>query len=113
MNNQVKIPGTDEAWETEQLGCDESCIGHLSAAESASDSDAIDAALELKSISIRLENDLIDEFKMIARYNNIGYQPLMRQALHRFAKAELKKMAADALASQEESRTVSMRKKAA
>lgn len=113
MSTQVKIPGTEEAWESGQLGAEEKHIGHLSAEDLARDSQTIDEALGLKAISIRLENELIEEFKMIAKYNNIGYQPLMRQALHRFAKCELKKMAADALATQEEAREEGLGKKAA
>ena len=113
MSTQVKIPGTEEAWESGQLGNDETHVGHLSADELVKESQTIDDALGLKAISIRLENELIEEFKMIAKYNNIGYQPLMRQALHRFAKCELKKMAADALASQEEARKEEIRKKVA
>ena len=113
MKAKEKILGTDEAWDSGLLGNDESHMIALSEEEQRKDEAIINEALGLKAISIRLENELIEEFKMIAKYHNIGYQPLMRQALNRFAKCELKKMAADALASQEEAREENTGKKAA
>lgn len=98
-----RIEDTTEAWEERRLGSDPDNAQRIDAATWEKEQQALNEALGLKAISIRLENDLIEEFKMIAKYNNMGYQPLMRQALHRFAKCELKKMAANALASQEES----------
>lgn len=91
MNTQPKIPATDEAWEDGQLGKD---------AEFAVEADgdieaAIDEALDLKLISIRLQKSLIDDFKSIASVNNIGYQTLMRQILQRFADSEKKKILRD------------------
>ena len=113
MKTNDKILGTDEAWESELLGNDESHMVALSEEDQKKNEAIIDEALGLKAISIRLENELIDEFKMIAKYHNIGYQPLMRQALNKFAKCELKKMATDALASKEEAREEHTSKKAA
>ena len=113
MKTNDKILGTDEAWESELLGNDESHMVALSEEDQKKNEAIIDEALGLKAISIRLENELIDEFKMIAKYHNIGYQPLMRQALNRFAKCELKKMATDALALKEEAREEHTSKKAA
>lgn len=96
------IADTPEAWEEGTLGNNPEFAVRLDPATWASEQRALDEALGLKAISIRLETELIEEFKMIAQYHKIGYQPLMRQALHRFAKSELKQMAADALAAQEE-----------
>ena len=39
-------------------------------------------------ISIRLSKSLIEDFKNIASIHGLGYQPLMRQALERFADGE-------------------------
>lgn len=91
MNTLPKIPATDEAWEDGQLGRD---------AEFAVEADgdieaAIDEALDLKLISIRLQKSLIDDFKYIASVNNIGYQTLMRQILQRFSDSEKKKILRD------------------
>ena len=91
MNN--KIPDTEEAWETRQLGADEA---YVAAAEPAEPADAaIDAALELQPISIRLHKSLIEDFKIIAGMNGLGYQTLMRQVLNRFADCEKKKLLRD------------------
>jgi predicted transcriptional regulator len=97
-----RIEDNAEAWEERRLGSDPDFATRLDADTWLKEQQEIDDAIGLKAISIRLETDLIEEFKMIAKYNNMGYQPLMRQALHQFAKCELKKMAADALATQEE-----------
>ena len=51
----------------------------------------IEDALGLKMISIRLPEDLIQAYKDIAEFRGIsGYQPLMRDALKRFAESEMK-----------------------
>lgn len=88
MNTEQMIPGTDEAWDDETLGAD------VNFAEVDSDVDeaAIDRALELQPISIRLQRSLIEDFKMIAQLHGIGYQPLMRQVLARFSDAEKKRI---------------------
>lgn len=52
----------------------------------------IDEALGLHLISIRLQKSLIEDLKMIATLNGIGYQPLMRQILKRFADGEKKRI---------------------
>lgn len=84
-----KIEGTAEAWESGQLGNDETSVR----VASQETHDAVDECMGLKAISIRLPVSLIEEFKMIADYNQIGYQPLIRKMLQRFANAELRKMA--------------------
>ncbi|HEX4843142.1 MAG TPA: hypothetical protein VFV57_05680 [Limnobacter sp.] len=53
---------------------------------------AIDDGLELQMISIRLPKKLIEEFKLIAHVHGLGYQPLMRIALSRFAECEIKQI---------------------
>ncbi|WP_406850106.1 CopG family antitoxin [Chromobacterium phragmitis] len=60
---------------------------------SQEDSDELAAALALKSISLRLQNKLIDDLKVIANVNGIGYQPLIRILLTRFAESELRQIA--------------------
>lgn len=58
----------------------------------------VDAALGLQAISIRLHKGLLDDLKLIANENGIGYQPLIRQALTRFANAEIKRMLRERIA---------------
>jgi uncharacterized protein (DUF4415 family) len=86
-----KIAGTPEAWDERLLGADEQHV----AAASPEDDAALDQALGLKLISIRLPESLIEDFKNIAIINGggMGYQTLMRQILKRFAASELKMIA--------------------
>ncbi|MCC7531395.1 MAG: hypothetical protein IT342_23030 [Candidatus Melainabacteria bacterium] len=48
---------------------------------------AIDKGLGFRAISLRLDKTLIDQFKELARLGGIGYQPLMRDVLTEYAKA--------------------------
>lgn len=79
-----------EPWDNGDLG---RSLEHAKLVEDDLDKN-IDSALHLQPISIRLEKSLIDAFKFIASRNKgMGYQPLMRQALHRFASGEVNKIA--------------------
>ena len=51
-------------------------------------------------ISIRLEKDLIESFKLLGTKYDMGYQPLMREALKRFIDGEFKMIASEALEKQ-------------
>lgn len=80
-----------DPWETGELG---RSLEHAVVADDDGEDAAIEQALSLRLISIRLEQSLIDAFKLIASRNrNIGYQTLMRQCLKRFAAAEIKRIA--------------------
>lgn len=87
--NSEKIEGTNEAWESEKLGND---MEHAELASHEAQT-ALDNATGLKPVSIRLPVSLIDELKIIADHNKIGYQPLIRKYLQRFTTSELKVMA--------------------
>lgn len=92
MSKQAKATKhPEEIWESGELG------QSLEYAQLApDDEDQINRDLELHPISIRLERSLIDAFKFIASHNKeIGYQPLMRQVLRRFAVSEIKRIAAN------------------
>ena len=86
MSDKQKILGTEEAWESGSLGEDER---HARPA-SQETANHIDEALGLQLISIRLDKSLIESFKLLASFHGIGYQPLMRDALKRFADSEMK-----------------------
>lgn len=88
MNETQRIVDTDEAWDDGTLGNDEAFVEVASSADMAD----IDESIGLQPISIRLERSLIEDFKMIAQLNGLGYQPLMRQALKRFADCEKKRI---------------------
>jgi uncharacterized protein (DUF4415 family) len=83
-----KIESTADAWESGRLGRDEA---HAKPAPAEFDS-LVDDSLGLQMISIRLQKELIEDFK-IAEFRGVGYQPLMRDALKRFVDAEFKRMA--------------------
>lgn len=96
MIEKGKILGTDEAWESGELGTD----GKHARVVSPETADKIDDALGLQMISIRLEKALIDSFKLLGSFHGIGYQPLMKDALKRFAEHELKAIVSGLVESQ-------------
>lgn len=106
MSRPGKIPDSDEAWDTGQLG---RAAEH--ARPAAADSEkAIDASLGLQLISIRLQKSLIEDFKAIASLNGIGYQPLMRQILRRFVDGEKRRIARQRVADRQAVATGGKRK---
>lgn len=82
----TKIAGTEEAWESRKLGADAAHAKPVSAEYTQQ----IEESLGLQMISIRLDKGLIDSFKAIGAFHGLGYQPLMRDALKRFAEHELR-----------------------
>lgn len=79
-----------EQWENGTLGRDEHYVK-----KSGRTRQSLDEKLALKAISIRLPEELIQDLKDIAQINDIGYQPLIKQILHRFVDAEKKMIAND------------------
>ena len=82
-----KIPGSAENWESGDLGLNaESAV-----AASHDEAAAIDRAtgLNMQLISIRLQAELISQMKEIAVHHGVGYQPLIRDVLQRWAAGEL------------------------
>jgi len=73
-------------WESGVLGRDEAHVAVLDAKASRETDDATG----LQMISIRLEKSLLRDLKEIAALHGIGYQPMVRDLLHRFATAEIK-----------------------
>ena len=81
-----KIEDTDQAWDERKLGAEAEFVG----VAAISHEEALQEALELQAISIRLPKDLVRNYKLIAEFHGIGYQPLMRDVLQRFVAPELK-----------------------
>lgn len=96
MNDKESILGTTEAWESETLGADEKHV-RVASPEVAKH---VDDALGLQMISIRLDKGLVDSFKLLGQFHGIGYQPLMRDALKRFAECEMKNIVSGVVESQ-------------
>ncbi len=86
-----------EAWEGGKLGRDKK---HVEKAEAAAEK-ALDDALGMQMISIRLQKKLIENLKIIAKHHGIGYQPLIRQLLTRFVVAEFKNILNEVKAAEE------------
>lgn len=84
----AKVKDTNEAWESRELGADEA---HVEVADQVQE-DALNASLELQSISIRLPKQLIEHYKLIAHFHGVGYQPLMRDVMTRFVPGALKEI---------------------
>jgi hypothetical protein len=82
-------------WDTGQLGRDRD---HARKVTVTSEQQALlDEGLDLQMISIRLPRSLIEDLKAIGRLHGLGYQPLVRQTLTRFANSELKRIAREHL----------------
>ncbi|NGM89036.1 hypothetical protein G5B35_17145 [Parapusillimonas sp. SGNA-6] len=106
MSKAKKIPGTIEAWESGALG--ESAEHAALAPEEVQK--AIDDAVAMQLISIRLPKSVIEDFKAIAAFEGIGYQPLMREALIRFANVEAKRIMHEVVATQKRERAAAAAK---
>lgn len=87
MNTNTTNPASP--WEELDSDLDESVVGIASADQEAE----IEDALELQMISIRLQKSLIRQLKFIADFHNVGYQPLIRDLLGRFARSEIRDIA--------------------
>jgi uncharacterized protein (DUF4415 family) len=97
----IQIADTREAWESGELGQSHE-YAKVAPSKLASE---IDDALGLQMISIRLDKELIDMFKLLGGKYQMGYQPLMREALKRFVDGELKMVALEALQKQSAARS--------
>lgn len=86
--SKAKKPGTEVAWEGGELG--ENLESAKVVAPEAEH--AVQEALGMQLISIRLPKSVIEDFKVIAQIEGIGYQPLMREALVRYAESESKRI---------------------
>lgn len=92
MSKATQIPDVDCAWEDGTLGQDENYVAVAEPNEAA-----VNSSLGLQPISIRLEKSLIEDFKLIAEFHGLSYQPLMRQALRRFAEGEKRRLLRESL----------------
>ena len=86
-----KVPASDAAWESGELGNDPK-FARVFKGDVQS---GIDEAMAMQPISIRLPKSLIESFKLLGQVHGLGYQPLMRRALARFAEGEMKRVIND------------------
>lgn len=78
-----------DPWESGELGRSEEFMKRAPAGLKAE----IDDAFELQMISIRLQKQLLNDLKFIAEHRGIGYQPLVREVMSRFARSEMSAIA--------------------
>ena len=83
--HETKIPSTDEAWDNRDLGADEAYMAVVKASELQ-----LDASAGTQLISVRMSVSMIEDMKLIAQINGLGYQTLMKQVLGRFVECEKK-----------------------
>lgn len=71
-----------ELWESKQLGASAEFAKRMPPEESQ----AIDDALGLQLISVRLQKELVESLKVLAKQEGLSYQPFVRQILTRYVK---------------------------
>ena len=79
---QIEEEDDRDLWESKQLGASPEHARRVSSEKSKE----IDDALGLQAISIRLQKELVEQLKELARRDGIGYQPYIRQLLTRHAR---------------------------
>jgi hypothetical protein len=80
MNQNNKILGTQEAWESGQLGADEKYVRTASVMVN----EELDTMLGLEVVTIRMEKHVVDAFRLLAIKKRVHYQSLIRYALQRY-----------------------------
>ena len=96
MSKHRRIPASDEAWESGELGND----AKFAKIFEGDIQPQVDEAITMQPISIRLPKSLIETFKLLGQEHGLGYQPLMRRVLARFAEAEMKRVLNEHVAEQ-------------
>ncbi len=77
-----RFDADNELWENKQLGASAKHAKPISREEDKN----LDDSMGLQLLTIRLQKELIEQFKELAKIEGIGYQPLMRQVLTRYAR---------------------------
>jgi len=94
FEKESKSPGCDddgstaEEWEDGDLGQSAEHAVRTPREREEMIHKMIDEATDLKMISIRLQEGLIDALKTVADRKGIGYQPLIRQVLNEYVREE-------------------------
>lgn len=78
-------------WESGEYGRSDAHVAVAPEDESL----ALDSALAMKLVSIRLPVPLIDTLKTIAEFHGVAYQPMVRDLLTRFARSEIRQIASE------------------
>ncbi len=79
-NTPHSFDNDTELWETRQLGASEEHVRVVSPEKTK----AIHESLGLQPITIRLQTELVDELKALAKKEGLGYQPFIRHVLTKY-----------------------------
>jgi predicted DNA binding CopG/RHH family protein len=107
MSYRETIESTKEEQDSRELGVTEEFV-----TIAPEDVQALTDKHHLQPVSIRLEKSLIEDFKLIASMYGIGYQPLMRHILKRFADSEKKQILREAASKMKSMRREALREAA-
>lgn len=77
----------EDQWEDRDLGASEAYVRKVSARREK----VLDEKLNLQTISIRLQKNLIEALKELSAENGLGYQPYIRQLLTQHVRSEKRK----------------------
>jgi hypothetical protein len=97
LNNITTTTEAECRWEAGDLG---SSLDHA-VPVSRGHASAVDDSLGMQMISIRLPKSLIEDLKYFAEREGLGYQPLMRKVLLRYASHEYKNLAREEFSTQQ------------
>ena len=83
-----EIHANTDKWESGELGATQEFVkvSEFTAKD-------LQKSIELQPISLRINKDLLEDLKSLAKMHNIGYQPLMKQILKIFVDAEKRGLA--------------------
>ena len=77
-------------WEEKDADLEAACVQ-----APVGEAEAVQRALGLQMVSMRLQPELVDNLKQIAAHHGIGYQPMIRDLLNRFAHSEIQQILQD------------------
>lgn len=80
MTNTPNSSNDAELWESGQLGASEEHVRQVSSKKTKE----IHEALGLQPVTVRLQKELVDQLKVLAKKEGLGYQPLIRHILTRY-----------------------------
>jgi len=82
MTNMPKSSDDTELWESGQLGASEEHVRAVSKGKTKE----IQDALGLQPVTVRLQKELVEQLKVLAKKDGLGYQPLIRHILTRYVR---------------------------
>lgn len=82
MTNTPNSSDDAELWESGQLGASEEHVRAVSPEKTKE----IQDALGLQPVTVRLQKELVEQLKVLAKKEGLGYQPFIRHILTRYVR---------------------------